>query len=92
MKKVKKDEKVNEIMFIERSMGNEIYEPLGNLRKTHFSTDLTPKLADQEVVVAGWVSRVRKLGAMIFMVLQDKYGQVQVTAKKELLAMNYLKK
>lgn len=79
---MKKDEKVNEIMFIERSMGNEIYEPLGNLRKTHFSTDLTPKLADQEVVVAGWVSRVRKLGAMIFMVLQDKYGQVQVTAKK----------
>ncbi|MHA1776821.1 MAG: aspartate--tRNA(Asn) ligase [Promethearchaeota archaeon] len=63
-------------------MENVVYETLGDLRKTHYSTDLTSKLADQEVVVAGWAFRVRKLGAMIFMVLQDKYGQIQVTAKK----------
>lgn len=63
-------------------MVNEVYESLGDLRKTHYSKDLNPELAGQEVMVGGWAFRVRKLGAMTFMVLQDKYGQFQVTAKK----------
>jgi nondiscriminating aspartyl-tRNA synthetase len=63
-------------------MGKIELDALGDLRKTHFSKDLNPDLGDIEVVVGGWVFRSRKLGGLVFVVLQDKFGQIQVTAKK----------
>ena len=63
-------------------MADIILDQMGTLRKTHFSKDLSPALDGQEVVVGGWVTRIRKLGGMTFVVLQDKYGTLQITAKK----------
>ncbi len=57
-------------------------EYLGEMRKTHYSQDLSPELENQEVVIGGWVSRTRNIGGLVFLVLQDKYGTIQVTAKK----------
>ncbi len=57
-------------------------DPLGDLRKTHFSKDLNPDLEGEEVVVGGWVSRIRDTGGIIFLIIQDKFGTFQVTAKK----------
>jgi aspartyl-tRNA synthetase len=57
-------------------------ELLGDLRKTHYSTDISPALQDKEVVVGGWVQRKRDMGGLTFIILQDKFGTLQITAKK----------
>ena len=51
-------------------------------RKTHFSKEVTSKLVDQEVILAGWVRNFRDLGGLKFINLQDKYGERQITLKK----------
>ena len=61
-------------------------EQLGSLRKTHYSSELSQKLNNKEVVVGGWVSRIRKLGKMTFIVLQDKCGTIQLTAKQGVIS------
>lgn len=51
-------------------------------RKTHYTRDVTPELADQEVILGGWVRNYRNLGGLKFINLQDKYGERQITLKK----------
>ena len=51
-------------------------------RKTHYTRDVTPELAGQEVILAGWVRNYRNLGGLKFINLQDKYGERQITLKK----------
>jgi aspartyl-tRNA synthetase len=55
---------------------------LGDLRKSHYSTDLSPAMEGTEVTVGGWVMRKRDMGGLTFLVIQDKYGTLQITAKK----------
>ncbi|MHA1731602.1 MAG: aspartate--tRNA(Asn) ligase [Promethearchaeota archaeon] len=57
-------------------------DSLDNWRKTHFTRDLSPEMAGEEVTVMGWVKNRRDLGGLRFIVLQDKYGEAQVTLKK----------
>jgi aspartyl-tRNA synthetase len=65
---------------------------IGTLRKTHFSKDLSPKMENQEVVVGGWVVRTRKMGGLCFVVLQDKFGNIQITAKKGVVSDDLFEK
>ena len=55
---------------------------MGDWRKTHFTKDITTKLIDKEVIMAGWVRNFRDLGGLKFVSLQDKYGERQITMKK----------
>jgi len=57
-------------------------EEFGDWRKTHYTKDLTSKLVDQEVILGGWVRNFRDLGGLKFIILQDKYGERQITMKK----------
>ncbi len=57
-------------------------DKLGKWRRTHYTTDLTPEIVGQTVKIAGWVQRIRKLGALTFIILQDNFGSVQLTLKK----------
>ncbi|MGQ4874134.1 MAG: aspartate--tRNA(Asn) ligase [Promethearchaeia archaeon] len=57
-------------------------DELGNWRKTHFTRDITPELVDQKVILGGWVKNYRDLGGLKFIILQDKYGERQITIKK----------
>ncbi len=57
-------------------------DELGNLRRTHLSTEVAPKLAGKEVVVMGRVGDVRDLGGIKFFILSDISGSIQVTAPK----------
>lgn len=50
-------------------------------RRTHYSNQLSSKLADTEVMVMGWVLSVRGHGNISFMALKDKEGEIQVVAK-----------
>ncbi|MFX0027662.1 MAG: aspartate--tRNA(Asn) ligase [Candidatus Hermodarchaeota archaeon] len=57
-------------------------DKLDNWRKTHYTKDVTPELADNEIILGGWVRNFRDLGGMKFISLQDKYGERQITLKK----------
>lgn len=57
-------------------------DDLGNLRRTHFSTQITPKLAGKEVIVMGRVVDMRDLGGIKFFILSDIAGTIQITTPK----------
>jgi aspartyl-tRNA synthetase len=67
-------------------------DSLGNWRRTHFSTDITPELAGSEVTVMGWVENVRDLGGLKFFVLHDIRGTIQITAPKAKVRQDVLNK
>lgn len=50
-----------------------------NQYRTHLCAELTPEHIGQAVVISGWLHRVRQLGELLFLVLRDKSGQLQVT-------------
>ncbi|MDE1878773.1 MAG: aspartate--tRNA(Asn) ligase, partial [Thaumarchaeota archaeon] len=54
---------------------------LGDWRRTIYSGDIDPSLDGKEVTVMGWVSSVRDHGNLIFVMLSDKEGEMQITAK-----------
>jgi nondiscriminating aspartyl-tRNA synthetase len=57
-------------------------EEMDSWRKSHYTKDVTPKLAGQEIIIGGWVKNYRDLGGLKFLILQDKYGERQITLKK----------
>lgn len=54
---------------------------LGSWRRTAYSANITPSLEGKEVTVMGWVSSVRDHGNLVFVMLNDKEGEMQITAK-----------
>lgn len=54
---------------------------LGDWRRTIYSSQIEPSLEGKEVIVMGWVSSVRDHGNIIFVMLNDKDGEIQITAK-----------
>ncbi|HXG73535.1 MAG TPA: aspartate--tRNA(Asn) ligase [Candidatus Nitrosotenuis sp.] len=50
-------------------------------RRTHYSNQLSAQMADNEVIVMGWVLSVRSHGNISFLMLKDKEGEIQVVAK-----------
>ena len=51
-------------------------ESMGNLRRTHGCGEVTDP--GMEVVVGGFVQKVRKLGNLMFITLRDRSGVVQL--------------
>ena len=62
-------------------------DQLGDWRKTHFTRELSPEMVAQqkEITIGGWVKNKRDLGGVRFIILQDKYGDLQITAKKDVV-------
>ncbi len=56
-------------------------EPLGTLARTHTCGALRAQDVGKEVVLLGWVHRVRDLGSLIFIDLRDRHGLTQVVAR-----------
>lgn len=63
-------------------MVNMSIDEMNGWRKTHYTRDVTPELAGQEVILGGWVRNYRDLGGLKFINFQDKYGERQITLKK----------
>ncbi|MCW4000858.1 MAG: aspartate--tRNA(Asn) ligase [Candidatus Bathyarchaeota archaeon] len=57
-------------------------DSLEGLRRTHYSTDITPSAEGAEAVVFGIVASIREHGKLTFLILEDKNGIVQVTVHK----------
>lgn len=57
-------------------------EEMGQWRRTNYSSEINSSLSDSEVIIMGWVSHVRDHGNIKFIMLRDRYGDIQVIAKK----------
>jgi aspartyl-tRNA synthetase len=53
-------------------------EQLGNLTRTHTAGALRASDVGEEVVLLGWVHRIRDLGALLFIDVRDRHGHTQV--------------
>ena len=56
-------------------------EPLGTLARTHTCGGLRTTDVGREVVLLGWVHRVRDLGSLVFIDLRDRHGVTQIVAR-----------
>src|SRR6476660_1258074 len=57
-------------------------EHLGDLTRTHTCGALRADDVGQEVVLLGWVHRVRDLGGVLFFDIRDRYGITQVVIRE----------
>jgi nondiscriminating aspartyl-tRNA synthetase len=57
-------------------------EEMGQWRRTHYSSEIDMSLNGREVIIMGWVSTVRDHGNMQFIMIRDRYSDIQVIAKK----------
>ncbi len=57
-------------------------EPLGKLARTHTCGALRVSEVGRDVVLLGWVHRVRDLGSLVFIDLRDRYGVTQIVARE----------
>ena len=54
---------------------------LGDLRRSHYSVELSSLQEGTEVVVMGWVLTVRGHGNIVFATIRDKVGNIQIITK-----------
>jgi nondiscriminating aspartyl-tRNA synthetase len=57
-------------------------EGLGDWRRTHYSIQISPELDGKKVTIFGWVSSIRTQGGIVFLILTDRDGSIQVTVNK----------
>jgi aspartyl-tRNA synthetase len=56
-------------------------EPLGKLSRTHTCGALTAADVGRDVVLLGWVHRLRDLGSLVFIDIRDRHGVTQVVVR-----------
>src|SRR5258707_5342424 len=57
-------------------------EPLGSLVRTHTCGALRPTDVGQDVILLGWVHRIRDLGGVTFLDVRDRHGIAQVVVRE----------
>ncbi|HML02941.1 MAG TPA: aspartate--tRNA(Asn) ligase [Candidatus Bathyarchaeia archaeon] len=67
-------------------------DSLGGWRRTHYTAEIKPELDGKEVIVFGWVKEIRDLGAIRFLILRDREGNVQVTISRKKASKEVLEK
>ena len=53
---------------------------LNDWRRTHYTKNVNPEITGEEVIIMGWVHEIRDLGGIIFVLVRDRDGMIQVTA------------
>ncbi|MGY5853409.1 MAG: aspartate--tRNA(Asn) ligase [Candidatus Thorarchaeota archaeon] len=66
-------------------------EPIGDIPRTHFTSEITPELAGKSVVLMGWVHILRDKGKIKFIVLRDEHGTAQVTVPQKKVSEDVFK-
>jgi len=67
-------------------------DSIGEWKRTHFSADVKPEMDGQEVTLFGAVQEIRDLGALRFVILQDREGTVQITIVRKKASLEVLSK
>ncbi len=65
---------------------------LGDLRRSHYSKEINPDMNDEEILVMGWTHEIRDLGGIIFVLLRDRDGLVQITAPSKKIETDLFEK
>ncbi len=52
--------------------------PIGTDTRTHFSSEINEFTINQDVILLGWVHILRDKGKIIFIILRDEHGTVQI--------------
>jgi aspartyl-tRNA synthetase len=65
---------------------------IGDWHRTHCSDDVKPEMDGQEITLFGWVQEIRDLGALRFIILQDREGTIQVTILRKKSSSEVLSK
>jgi len=50
--------------------------------RTHYTEEVSQEMDGKTVIVAGWVHELRDMGKLKFILLRDRTGIIQITAKK----------
>jgi nondiscriminating aspartyl-tRNA synthetase len=50
--------------------------------RTHYSSQITKKQDGETVIIAGWIKKIRDIGKVKFIIVRDREGDIQVTAKQ----------
>ncbi len=58
--------------------------------RTHYSTQITPEMNQSPVTICGWAHEIRDLGGIMFLIVRDREGLVQVTLFKKTIDKNVL--
>ena len=58
-------------------------QPLGTLSRTHTCGALTAADVGKDVVLLGWVHRIRDLGSLVFIDIRDRHGMTQVVVRDD---------
>ena len=56
---------------------------LSDWRRTHFSNELSKDMDGEEVIIMGWAHSIRKLGKLVFIILRDREGTIQIVVPKQ---------
>ena len=56
-------------------------DDMGDWRRTHYSVEVTPAIRGKQITVYGWLASLRRQGAITFLIIHDRKGSLQVTAK-----------
>lgn len=65
-------------------------DSLGNWRRTHYSKELDDTIEGESVTLMGWVHEIRDLGGIIFVLLRDRDGLIQITAPSKKISPELL--
>ena len=60
------------------------------MKRTHYSSQITPEMNGGSVTVCGWAHEIRDLGGITFLIVRDREGLVQVTLFKKTIDKNLL--
>ena len=69
-----------------------LIDPLGEWRRTHYSSEIKPELDGKEIIIFGWVKEIRDLGGIRFLILRDREGNVQITIPRKKVSKELLEK
>ncbi|MCS7097203.1 MAG: aspartate--tRNA(Asn) ligase [Candidatus Methanomethylicia archaeon] len=58
-------------------------DKLDDWRKTHYTNQVTYMNDGENVTIFGWVENIRDLGGIIFIILRDREGRVQISIDKK---------
>ena len=53
---------------------------LNDWRRTNYANECTPEIAGSDITIMGWVHEIRDFGGIMFVIIRDVTGRVQVTA------------
>lgn len=63
---------------------------LNDLRRTHYTKNVNSDVCGEDVTIMGWVHEIRDLGGIIFLLIRDRDGMIQVTAPSKKVSAEIL--